>query len=349
MGENKMRIFTDPHLGLVRKAHTTKASRTALSKAIHENAHKAAGEHSPKATVCVGDLFDTFSNSERTILDSATIAILCDVVLAGNHDSLNVAGSVSSLDVLDELLEDTTFISNPNFASHHVEYGELDGMQLAFVPHHASQELFDAAIDSMDYTSGIASYRAVFLHCNYENSMTEGSETSLNMTKAQAEKLLTICDYIFLGHEHQPRELLDGRLVICGCTHPTSFSDISDKYYYDLTKTELVKTSVWSMADGYAEIDYDGEMFQSVPSTASFIDIKGQITAEKGADLAEYIRECWEESDALMIRNNVSIVSDDNQVIESVDFDKLPSVIEEQLKGGPLEETYAHYRGLVKC
>jgi DNA repair exonuclease SbcCD nuclease subunit len=345
-----MRISTDPHLALQRKSHTTKASRAALADAIHGNALHSVTAGKPKASVCVGDLFDTYSNSEADILKAAKVAKHYDVVLAGNHDSLNVAESVSSLDLLAEMLPETSFLINPDFASHHVEYGELEGMALAFVPHHGSQELFDAALESMDYKAGESTYRAVFLHCNYDNGHTQGLDTSLNLTRVQADKLLTICDYIFLGHEHQPRQLLDGRLIICGCTHPTSFSDISDKYYYDLTPTSLDKTLIWSMATCYQEIDFNAEdLLPELNAATSIVDIKGEITADKGVQLAEAIKHYWQHPDALMIRNNVRIVSEDHQVIETVDFDKLPEVIAEQLKGGDLEETYEYYRGLVQC
>ena len=349
-----MRIFSDPHLGLERKAHTTKESRKRLKGRLSEKALSIISPAGSGAVVCAGDLFDTFSNSELDIVSAAGVAQFCDVILAGNHDSLNQADAVGSLDVVGELCEDTTIVKALEFDKPCYEQGELEGMSLAFIPHHPSQELFDTALLHFTEAANAADtcgekLRAVFLHCNYENSMTDGHDTSLNLTKAQAEALLEISDYIFIGHEHQPRELLDGRLIICGNIHPTSFSDISDKYYYDLTADSLEKTLCWSQADNSAKIEYTGDIFPTIPEGVDFIDITGQITSEKGADLAEYVRECWEVANPLMVRNNVAIVPDDNVVIEAVDFHTLPDQIADQLKGGELEDTYTHYRGKAGC
>lgn len=343
-----MRIFTDPHQGLNRKAHTTQKSREKLAEALCEGTRFASETGSPLSVVCAGDLFDQHSNSEATILAAAKSIRCCDVVLAGNHDSLNESEAEGSLDIIGQLLKDTDIIKSPDFGKPYFDSGILEAMDLIFVPHQATQDIFDAAVEQVSgYTKN--HWRAVFLHCNYENAMTEGSDISLNLTRAQAEKLLKVADYIFLGHEHEPRELLDGRLVILGNIHPTSFGDISDKYYYDLTATELKKTKIWDMGTGYAKIEYDGKTLPALPKEAQFIDIQGRISIDKGADLAEYISHCWEELDPLMVRNNVTFVTESHQSVEAVDFHTLPDEISKELDGTALQEKWEYYRGLVKC
>lgn len=342
-----MRIFSDPHQGLNRKAHTTQKSRERLAETLCEVTRFASETGSPLSVVCAGDLFDQHSNSEATILAAAKSIRYCDVVLAGNHDSLNESEAEGSLDIIGQLLKDTDIIKSRDFGKPDFEFGELEGMYLAFIPHQATQGIFDEAVVKLATIN--KRYRAIFLHCNYENAMTEGSDISLNLTKAQAEKLLKVADYIFLGHEHEPRELLDGRLVILGNIHPTSFGDISDKYYYDLSATELKKTKIWDMETGYARIDYDGEEFPARPEGAQFIDIQGRISIDKGADLAEYISHCWEELDPLMVRNNVTFVTESHQSVEAVDFHTLPDEISKELDGTAMQEKWEYYRGLVKC
>ena len=341
-----MRLFSDPHIGLNRKAHTTLASRKQLATALLSAAYAASTEGKPETVVCAGDLFDTFSNSEEAIMQGSAIAKYCDVVLAGNHDLTNVADSIGSLQVVDELLEDTTVIQCPDFGKSFIEYGELEGMQLAFIPHHATQELFDAAVEGV--IKDEKPLRAVFLHCNYENEMTHGSDTSLNLTQKQAKALLDVADYVFLGHEHEPRSLLDNRLIILGNVFPTSFSDISTKFYYDLTPDSLVPVKIWDVKTGYRKLEYTGDVFPKIPE-AQFIEVVGKITIDKGVDLAEYLREIWEVSGALMVRNSVSVVSDYSQTAELVDFDKLPDEISKQLEGTPLEDKWHHYRGLLNA
>ena len=141
---------------------------------------------------------------------------------------------------------------------------------------------------------------------------------------------------------------MSGRLIILGNTFPTSFSDISDKYYYDLTPDKLTQTKTWEEKTGYAEIKYNGGEFPKIPN-AQFIEVTGKITIDKGVDLAEYLREIWEVSGALMVRNAVSVVSDYSQTTEVVDFDKLPDEISRQLEGTPLEDKWHHYRGLCNA
>ena len=344
-----MRIFTDPHIGCNRKSHTTLASRKRLATALTVNAYRAAAEDKPETVVCAGDLFDTFSNSEGVIIEAAHVAACCDVVLAGNHDLHNTRESIGSLQVVDELLEDTDIIQCPDFGKPFVQFGQLEGMRLILIPHHATQELFDEAVAkaSTPAFNGLKS-RAIFLHCNYENKMTEGSDTSLNLTRIQAQSLLEVADYVFLGHEHEPRSLLGDRLIILGNTFPTSFGDISDKFYYDLDEKGLRQTCIWEKKTGYAKLEYNGDIFPAIPQ-AQFIEVSGTITIDKGVDLAEYLREIWEVSGALMVRNSVSVVSDYSQTAELVDFDNLPNEISRQVEGTPLEEKWHHYRGLCNA
>jgi DNA repair exonuclease SbcCD nuclease subunit len=345
-----MRVFSDPHLGLNRKAHTTPQSRKDLAEAIHEAAFNAASAGNPETAICAGDLFDKFSNSEEVIIESVKVAEQCDLILAGNHDSLNQSDVQGSLDVVAQLLaERTTEVSAcPAFGISHVDHGNYEGMDIAVVPHHPTQELFDEAIQGI--LNDFVPVRAIFFHCNYDNPLASGSDTSLNITEEQVLKLLKFCDYVFIGHEHQPRELLDGRLIITGNPHPTSFGDISDKYYWDLTSTEVTKTLCWEMETGYIEIDLgDGSVWPAPPKNTSFIDITGKLTADKGADLAQFIQDVWHNCAPLMVRNSVEIVTGDTIEATPVDIASLPDQIEGQLKDTPLATKYTYYRGIVKC
>jgi len=349
-----MIIFSDPHLGLNRKAHTTKASRVQLSEAIHNRAVSIVWmwEDEGETVVCAGDLFDTFSNPEDEILKAAEVARKCDVILAGNHDSLNKIDAKGSLHMIHELIdrEKTVIVANPSFDEPHCLIGDVEGMQIACIPHHATQELFEQAIVMVVKAASAYLLRAVFLHCNYNNPLTEGSQTALNLTEENAKSLLSVSDYVFLGHEHAPRTLMDGRLVILGNIHPTSFGDISDKFYWRLTPDSLDSLICWREDIGFCELDITEEV-PPPPREGSvqFVDIVGSITAEKGADLAQYINDIWHHTKPLMVRNSVSIVADNNVSAEVVDVADLPAQIAKQLKGTNLEETYNHYRGKAKC
>ena len=345
-----MRIFSDPHLGLKRKVHTTVNSRKALAERLHTAAFKACFMCKPNSVVCAGDLFDTYSNKEDEIISAAAIANYCDVVLAGNHDLLNQADSVGSLQVVDRLLSDVDVIQCTSFDEPTVTAGELEDMRLAFIPHHATQDLFNEAIELAVEMGEEENFRGIFLHCNYENDMAVGSDTSLNLTKEQAWALLTVSDYVFLGHEHHPRELLDGRLVILGNVHPTSFGDISDKYYWDLYPDRLEKTLCWEEGEKAVVMEFDAEYPAPPPSNQyDFITVTGEITADHGAGLAQYIQDLWHHCDPLMVRNNVTVKMIAAQEIAAVDVENLEQVISTALEGTELNDVWNQYRGQIKC
>ncbi|MGD2065571.1 MAG: metallophosphoesterase [Candidatus Bathyarchaeota archaeon] len=333
-------ILSDTHLGLERKAHTTAKSRAALKQRLFQHTYDCSAE--AESVVHVGDLFNSFSNSEDDILKACDAAIHCDVVLFGNHDSVNQSDNCGSFDVASHLMRSTSFVKPEEFGNPYVEYGVLEGVtkELAFIPHQANQDLFDESI-RLVADSG-KDLRAVFLHCNYENEMAVESDTALNLTKVQALKLLKVSDYIFMGHEHQPRELLDGRLIITGCIHPTSFSDISDKFVWHLTDDSLGKEKVWDMVYGYTEIDFS-KPAQKMPEAAEFIDIVGTVPADRGAELAKFIADCWEQGSPLMIRNNVTIKLDSQSSVEAVDFENLPKIIGKELEGTDMQALWEKY------
>ena len=135
----KYTIFTDPHIGTSRSSHTTRES----SKRLKSQLTKAAQDIVSRGgnMICVGDLFDKAFNSEEVLLDGLDIASRCNYVLAGNHDLSNREGQITSIDFLSTLCESVIKcgkLSEPFF------YPTDD--KLMFVPHHASQEVFENAL-----------------------------------------------------------------------------------------------------------------------------------------------------------------------------------------------------------
>jgi DNA repair exonuclease SbcCD nuclease subunit len=178
--------------------------------------------------------------------------------------------------------------------------------------------------------------------------MTEGSEATLNLTAEKAKRLLAKTDYVFLGHEHQPRQALDGRVVILGNTHPTSFGDISDKYYWTLTPDSLEKTLCWEAEAHFVEADINStDALFPAGKDIQFVDVVGAVTADNGAEVARFIHDIWETVKPLMVRNSVSIVASNHATAEVVDVADLPAQIGKQLKGTNLEATYNYYWGKI--
>ena len=93
-------IFSDPHLGVGRQAHTTAESSKRLDKAIFAAAMQAKSEEHPN--FIAGDLFDKTFNSERVICQGIAVAAGNTVTLAGNHDETNREGTICSLEVVQQ-------------------------------------------------------------------------------------------------------------------------------------------------------------------------------------------------------------------------------------------------------
>lgn len=333
-------LFTDPHIGTKRAAHTTRESSKLLQTALYEAALEAA--KSSDNSVCLGDLFDRSLNPEDVLVQGFNVAEHCRWVLSGNHDCLNREGVVTSLEALKEMhchIISAPVMSVPFFATDEACY---------MVPHHASQELFEQALfqaaeHAAKQREGKAS--VLMLHCNYDCAFDIEDDT-LNLSHAMAEELLVAFDYIFIGHEHKPSTHFDGRLVILGNTHPTSFADVSDKFSYTLQIDDgfiqLDQTCIWSAADHYREIKLGAELPNL--TGVQFVDVVGVAEADDALVVSEFVQSIWKSSDQLLaVRNNVQI-SDHLQGV-SVD-DSRPALVDlkakiaEDLQGSDMLSLY---------
>lgn len=338
-------IFTDPHLGTRRAAHTTRDSSKRLTEALYRQARAIVVNH-PRP-ICAGDLFDRAFNDEATLVQGYNIAGMCEFTLAGNHDETNREGSVPSLRALSQMgvpVIAAQGFSTPQF------YEWADGIYA--VPHHASQELFELAM-AMAGAHAAENHEGrptvLILHCNYDCAFATDDDT-LNLSTGVAEALLEHFDLILLGHEHKPATHFDGRVVILGNTHPTSFADISDKFVYTLhigdADLKLEKECIWSAAAQHATIrfgDYEGLSALGAVLSAEFIDVIGTAGAEQAVEVAEFIQAVWNTvPDAFAVRNSVQI-GDGLIAVELAEAPKLvdlKSRIADDLEGSDLQDLY---------
>lgn len=333
-------LFTDPHLGTRRSANTTRESSKKLQQALYEAALAASPtEPLDEKNVCLGDLFDKAFNSEDVLVQGHEVAGGCKWTLSGNHDETNREGTVTTLAALKQMGH--SIISAPDLST---PYFEAHGA-LYFVPHHASQELFEKAMmEAAEHAAANREGQAAFLllHCNY-NCAFEIQDDTLNLPEELAAQLLDHFDLILLGHEHKPATHLEGRVVILGNTHPTSFSDLSDKYRYllDDETAELTPVKIWSMAEGHRQLKY-GEDIPGLDGV-QFVDVVGTGGAEDAVAVAHYIQQVWAAGDDLLaVRNNVQIgdhLRDLEQVVTPQVSD-LRTHIDADLEGSDLQPLY---------
>lgn len=335
-----MNFFTDPHLGTRRAANTTRESSKKLQDTLYQAALNAIHPDTPN--ICLGDLFDRAFNDESVLVQGFNVATNCVGTLAGNHDETNRAGTVTSLTALKEMGVD--IISTPCLSKPHFEvFGGHAG--LYFVPHHASQELFEKAM--FEASAHAAANREgksaiLALHCNY-NCPFEMEDDTLNLSTEVAEQLLEYFDLILLGHEHKPSTHHDGRVIILGNTHPTSFSDISDKYRYgiDLDTCEVEQVKIWDQAASHLIL----KVGDTIPdlSGKQFVDVVGFDEAGNGPLVNQYVQEVWAAgADLLAVRNNVKL-GDHLAGMEGAEAPKLvdlTSRIADDLKDSDLGDLY---------
>lgn len=327
-------IFTDPHLGTARQAHTTRESSEALKQSLYWQAMSIV-KSGPHPKVCVGDLLDKSTNNEVIIGQAHDVASECQWVLAGNHDETNREGTLSTLRLLKQ--QGLPIIATPNLTDPFFDYHE----SMYFVPHHASQEVFEvamreAAAHAAETRDGLASY--LFLHCNYDfNLATE--DNTLNLRRELAQELIAAFDFIFIGHEHNGSTDLGGQVVVLGNTHPTSFHDIGDKFIYhlELETATLTKECVWREALRYREIKLGSE----IPDLEGiqFVEVTGTDSVANAVEVSEFIREIWKASyyqpegelgyltEMFAVRNKVDI----KDSLQDVDTD-IEGVVAEDLK-----------------
>lgn len=347
-------FFTDPHLGRNAASHTTPDSRKKLDDALYSRAIYASTLYGDP-TVCVGDLFHKAHNPESIIVQGINVASGCDLIIAGNHDLPNRADAVPSLGVLAHALNaDRNMVVCTDVGETMIYACNIDGIAVTSIPHHSSQDLFEQAIDDACSFGG----EIVCLHANFESPYTDGVNTSLNLTTELAAKLLTEFKYIVMGHEHNHRWEMDGRLLILGNTHPTSFSDISHKYAwrYDTENSQFYKSHLWNMDYFYTKIEVtdllDGLSEVDIPPMIEFIEVVGKVhSTQESHTLAQRMNELWKMHghSLYMLRNNTEVVSMATEDSETPDLsgvlntESLKNHLAGTVKGTPLEKPFKKY------
>jgi len=330
----KVLIFSDPHLGLRRKANTSMASSMRLQQKLLSMAIKAGTKMKNDLecswSFCLGDLFDTYRNPEHVIKDAASAISQVDMVLAGNHDLENRAESIGSLQLLSSMLPDNhKFVINSlgEAESYHVSHGTTSFLS---VPHTATQELFENALDD---AAGFAStlegkWKILLLHCNYHLSYENLPDTSINLTKEKTDELLQTFHKIFIGHEHIPAEHYDGRVIIVGNTFPTGFSDISDKRVltYDTETGEHESHVLWE-SDAFAG---NASEAAAHASHGAFLDLVDDLPPGEASKL---VTSLFKEDNVMAVRlrseaqNRIK-----GEKLSAASLQSLPEVISEDLK-----------------
>lgn len=234
-------IYTDPHLGLKRKANFTPASAAAREKEAITSLLSLVREAKDEGQTvfCAGDFFDKANNPEEVIDSTLEIAEYTNIILAGNHDVKNNVESVSSLDIVNRVCGNVLFSDEFGF-----DVVEIGDWEFVFVPHTMTQERFTKILGRL-LKHGVKK-GVLILHCNYDTINSE-DDIHLTLTRDMAEQLLTKFQYIFIGHEHTAKEDFDGRLQLIGSFRPTAFDNLDEKsvIVFDTETGSFNRRVVW--------------------------------------------------------------------------------------------------------
>lgn len=335
-------IFTDPHLNVSRQAHTTPSSSKELNKRLFEAAMGCKVEGIPN--YIAGDLFDKSFNPEWAIAQGIAVSSNC-YVLAGNHDETNREGTLCSLEVVEAALMCDVIRTGSVGGTHWVKTDE--GVYM--VPHHSSQELFlESVMEAAEDSKGEGT---LMVHCNRGEVMGPYPDSVLVITQELEDELLKSFKRIFYGHEHGSHsnkvvgsEVIS-RAVVLGNTHPTSFSDISDKYRYryEVETDILTRHKVWSKEDRYLLLQLGDEI--PVGLDLDFIEVKGTGSRR---ETTEYIDALWKAyPNTLMVRPNVEFAED---VVASVTISEpvnLSESIAKDLEGTEMKDLFLTILGTI--
>lgn len=322
----KYLFCTDFHLGVKSASHTTIRSQNSLQKHIYEKGLEivTSARESGARVYNLGDMFHRHSNKEPIVLQGLNIARQCHRILAGNHDVLNIAGTVGSLRLVGEALRDED-PENPRVViapdqSEPYCYTEVnldETTSITFVPHCLTQELFEASVQLAmdDQLDNEECFSILCLHCNVNDNFghLEEEGATLCLTEAMQKKVLERFNLVLVGHEHKPQVLHKGRLQVLGNLFPVSFGEIEDRYVYwfdtktkKLTKERIFDTENESMQITHAELlDCKGEM----EVTHSLVEITGNVTPHEYPELARAIKKFWDTNEETLfaVRNMVEI------------------------------------------
>lgn len=318
-------FFTDPHLGLRRSSHTTLKSQGLYRDALYEHVLEQIKRltlpeliDKPATLFCLGDLFDTFSNDEETILQGHHIASLCKHTLGGNHDVANRTDVIGSLHLIQKMLADNgrpdAIILSPDPGAPYAYRSDVadTDVSLIFVPHCLTQDVFASSLAIAASKADPNRYNILCLHCNVGDGFgdVDGHGSSLWLTSDLQDTLIQHFPLTLVGHEHEPRELHNGKIVILGNTFPVGFGEIAQRFVYSFnTETrKLTKIAIFNPETYFEQLDaaYLMESGGVIETDKKLIEITGKVRSVDFAAFTRAVMQFWKTNPELFaVRKNV--------------------------------------------
>ena len=315
--------------------------RDKLAATLDDNDHLIAGDLLDHFTVETSELIALYHVfSEWLTKYGRRLALL-----RGNHDFSIRGSQASSFDLLASILR-AQFPDQVTVADVVTEW-----KQFVLVPHLPNNETLNIEVSKLKDVRD----KVVVFHANIDNFFAAESQHSLCLSIEQIEDLVSRGNLVLCGHEHQYRELVNGRCVVLGNTYPSSIADClgnSRKVAAYVTGTGIELEETWEAFGDYCEINWQElRNGTAAPDEQRFIRITGEAKADQAADVVNVVAKFRQMSDALVIGNAVKVAGQavfDEMALESTEsikaFDVLGCIFE---KLEPREVEVV--RSLISC
>ena len=295
-------ILNDLHIGVLRSGGTTPATAWNLrQKTLQATRELLDGVDTD--LVINGDLFDSYACPHADLLEAFEIFSQWLErghklwLVMGNHDLSTDSTKLSAAEFFGKILESGCERVQVLRGS-----GWINAETYA-ISHVSNQDLFDIELSKMPEC------KYLLLHCNYDNKFAAQSDNSLNLTEDTAKALPV--QTIILGHEHQRRSMLDGKVQIIGNQIPTSVADClgNKQKVYARLSSDLELVTCWHSEGDFIELDW--QELREVP--CRFVRITGEATAAQAPDVAKAISRYRSVSEALVVTNAVKIAQESGE------------------------------------
>lgn len=321
-------IYSDPHLGLSRKANYTEASSKAREQWVTVELTKlleASVDAGHGLRLCLGDFFEKESVSEQVLLDSLPIVAMTDVIMAGNHDLSNRVGKATSFAVLKEIAGDKVLIADQELNQ---GFSAVSGSTVfCFAPHAITQAGYVAMIeDLVKEAAAFPGYRILCLHCNWDMDPERLSDSTLNLTPEFACELLATFHTILIGHVHTPQEIYGGRVKLIGSVFPTAFDNLDSKraLVYDTETGEFTDFVTWDAEASY----YCGPASECPPDLKQYYELFDDLPAGESQKI---VVDLFKEG-AFGVKLTKKVSAEELQAVSVAQLLRLPETIATELQ-----------------
>lgn len=311
-------IISDLHLGVSRVGGTTAESAAALREYGHNQFRELLETAVSENCDCViinGDLADQYN---LPLSEALEIYETMDqwlthnpnknmVVAAGNHDLSKDSSRLGTVEFVGALL----LMKHPDrfdLVTKPQQFGDV-----YVIPHVTNQECFELELSRIP--EGI---KYLLLHSNYDNKFAADAEHSLNLDRAQSKAITARGITIVMGHEHQGRELMAGKVVVVGNQFPTSVADCmphGDGQKNGTKRALIIEDGAhrfvptWTPdgAEGwFARIDWR-ELATVEEEGRGFVRVEGDASEAEAADVIKAISAFRQRSRSFVVANAVKV------------------------------------------